>query len=869
MLLCVTWALSLAGGAGAADLGADVAHAMGTSTVSAQLTAPSSIAGTVTDMDSQALAGIEVELSTAPEDAADWSATAWAYTDANGHYLFDGLSAGTYRVCFYDWFGGVYAQECYNDRITVDQADDVAVAIGAAVSGIDAELGFPGSIVGVVTDASGALRTGILVEASPSDGDAELGADTTDATGSYEIGGLTPAFYRVCFYGDVYGLGWNSDLGCVDQVEVQAELATPVDFEIYLAELDAYEPDNARAQAKSIRTGAVQERTLYRPTGEDEDWASFNLPGPSAIRIEAVAAHTSPRLTLFDPDEVIVADSTAALVQGLGYRSRIERTCANDSRLSAGTSHVRVSPSWTDGDPRYSLSLTTAPCNPDTDSDGDGAFNDVDNCIFDPNPDQTDLDEDGVGAACDPDDSDLDQDGLVGEDDNCPSAWNPAQSDRDGDGMGDACDDDIDGDGRFNEDDATPYHDGPVPPVLLVDDDDDAPDVRGAYSSILDELGIVYDVWSTQGSDDEPPSEFLTAYPLIVWFTGGAFGGTAGPGESGEAALGTALDEGTCLLLSSQDYHFDKGLTGFMSRYLGAAEIEDDVEQQTVEGAGPILGLGPFELEYPFLDFSDTIQPDSTAQLAFIGNNGDAGIAKETATYRAAFFGFPLEALRAEDRAAVIQSLLQFCDTEIPLTDPDEDAVVGRDDNCPLVMNPDQVDTDADAKGDLCDDDDDNDGSLDVDDNCPLIANPAQEDNEADGLGDVCDDDDDNDGVLDSADNCPLVENPSQEDNDLDGIGDICDDDDDNDTVADPADNCPLTENADQADTDTDGFGDLCDDDDDNDGRVDEEDNCPLVANADQADADRDGVGDLCDDTPDFCHACLPSRGGWRAILGQ
>jgi hypothetical protein len=91
------------------------------------------------------------------------------------------------------------------------------------------------------------------------------------------------------------------------------------------------------------------------------------------------------------------------------------------------------------------------------------------------------------------------------------------------------------------------------------------------------------------------------------------------------------------------------------------------------------------------------------------------------------------------------------------------------------------------------DDDDDNDGILDIVDNCPLAANADQLDTDNDGVGDVCDTDDDNDGILDVDDNCPLIANPNQEDDDLDGIGNECDDDSDNDGVPNIIDQCDDT----------------------------------------------------------------------------
>ncbi len=55
--------------------------------------------------------------------------------------------------------------------------------------------------------------------------------------------------------------------------------------------------------------------------------------------------------------------------------------------------------------------------------------------------------------------------------------------------------------------------------VLLVDDDQDGPDVRIYYTSALDELGVTYDVWDVATQSD-PSADDLMDYQMVIWFTG-------------------------------------------------------------------------------------------------------------------------------------------------------------------------------------------------------------------------------------------------------------------------------------------------------------------------------------------------------------
>jgi len=85
------------------------------------------------------------------------------------------------------------------------------------------------------------------------------------------------------------------------------------------------------------------------------------------------------------------------------------------------------------------LDKTEAQPNPDfkeADSDSDGLIDKEDNCPYTANPDQTDIDSNQKGDACE----DFDGDGISNLEDNCPEHANYAQYDEDHDGIGDTCD---------------------------------------------------------------------------------------------------------------------------------------------------------------------------------------------------------------------------------------------------------------------------------------------------------------------------------------------------------------------------------------------------------------------------------------------
>ena len=183
--------------------------------INARLVPAGHVTGTVTDASAAGLGGIVVQVyRDAGSGDRPWEEVVEQETAADGAYDIGGLPAGSYRIAFWDQ-SGVYVEQFYNNKMTMQAGDDVVVNGGATRSDVNARLALAGHVTGRVTQelgrtgagASGAGLGGIYVTAGRNTGSGDFpweGVRSTEtaADGTYDLGGLPAGTYRIEFYDD-------------------------------------------------------------------------------------------------------------------------------------------------------------------------------------------------------------------------------------------------------------------------------------------------------------------------------------------------------------------------------------------------------------------------------------------------------------------------------------------------------------------------------------------------------------------------------------------------------------------------------------------------------------------------------------------
>ena len=202
-------------------------------------------------------------------------------TTADGTYDLGGLPAGDYKVRFSHT--GDYATQWYENKAGGSAADVVVLAAGQHQGQVNAVLGVPAVVSGVVTDSRGrGLQNARITAYQEDSGDWSYVADvTTDSTGGYRVAGLAADRYKLLFSDagpfTYYLTEWFDD-------QATADVASTID----LNSGDAVTADATLAHVADITSISSsthgEPATWYRSTDAAFDWLTA---GPSMSAAEA------------------------------------------------------------------------------------------------------------------------------------------------------------------------------------------------------------------------------------------------------------------------------------------------------------------------------------------------------------------------------------------------------------------------------------------------------------------------------------------------------------------------------------------------------------------------------------------------------
>jgi len=190
--------------------------------------------------------------------------------------------------------------------------------------------------------------------------------------------------------------------------------------------------------------------------------------------------------------------------------------------------------------------------------------------------------------------------------------------------------------------------------TLLVDNDNNTPDVAATYQAALTGARESFATWDLSKDPELSPS-YLSAHQNVVWFTGNSYPAPITPYEG---VLKAYLDGGGRLFMSGQDI-LDQaaGTTDFVHDYLhinwNGTEVQNDHPTATVTGVtgNPVTnGIGAVPIDHTVLGatFEDRITPIAPATPAFNADNAPPdnvdALTVADGPYKVEFLAFPFEA---------------------------------------------------------------------------------------------------------------------------------------------------------------------------------------------------------------------------------
>ena len=199
------------------------------------------------------------------------------------------------------------------------------------------------------------------------------------------------------------------------------------------------------------------------------------------------------------------------------------------------------------------------------------------------------------------------------------------------------------------------------PEILIVDDDSGSEaDYQNYYTSALDSIREIYDIWNTQAKAD--PNFSFNQYKYLIWFTGDHKTNLFKPAQV--ESLMSFLDHGGGLFLTSQDAaevlsgssdpwdtlflknYLHTGYNGDSPRHLVAGKSGDEVGDNLWIYAGSTPGANnqiSMDILVPDHD-ADTVA--LYAGIGFLSSDSVAAI-KYKGSYKVVFFGFGFEGINS------------------------------------------------------------------------------------------------------------------------------------------------------------------------------------------------------------------------------